>query len=106
MRAGAGPRRPPMFRTVRSLVASAVFSVTLFAISVTAYAMPAPDIHDQPAQAIHDQPLVTSPVHSAVSSASDNDATVWIVGGALVVALAAFAVAMTYRSLTLRPART
>ena len=71
-----------MFRTIRPLVASAVCTVSLFALSATALAMPAaPD----PAPGyVPDPPAVTT-------HASSTSMTVWIIAAVVLIALLATA---------------
>ena len=89
-----------MFRTIRPLVASAVCTISLFAVSATALAMPAVDHHT--VAFAPDAPLQSVAAHgSSVSPA------VWMLCGALATAIAIVLVALRNgrRHLSPGPAR-
>ena len=87
-----------MFRTIRLLAASAVFSAALFALTATALAVPSAD-HGQ-------TPEPSTTVQTAADNGSSTSPLVWIGIGVAVVALLAFAaVSLTRRTPRPRVAR-
>ena len=80
-----------MFRTIRPLVTSAVFSATLFALTATASAMPARPDAGVPA---YEPDGVLSPGTHVAEHGSQISTAVWIV--AAVAMLAAVAALLTF----------
>jgi hypothetical protein len=86
-----------VFSTVRTLVASAVFSIALFALTGSAPAMPAGETHDSGVGA--------APVQTITEHSSSTSPAVWILGALFVLALAGLSILLVQTRRGLRPAR-
>ena len=86
-----------MFRTIRPLVASAVCTVSLLALSASALAMPAVDHHT-----VAFEP--DAPTQSVAAHGSSISPAVWVFCGVLAVAIVATTIALVTTRRHSRPA--